>query len=447
MKIFVVDDEIEIRKSLRNILEDEDYQVEDFSNSKTLLKALAKERPSLLLLDVWLGKEDGLQILDECKKIYPLLPVVMISGHGTIELAVNATKKGAMDFLEKPLSISKILDTINSVLARQNDSEIPEVKLEFDQIIGQSQAIKKVKFAISQAAATNARVFIYGENGTGKELVAKSIFMNSKRKENPYIEINCAAIPEELIESELFGYEKGAFTGAVDRRIGKFEAANNGTIFLDEICDMSLSTQAKVLRILQEQRFEKLGSSESITVDVRVIAATNIPVEDAIKEGKFREDLYYRLNVIPIIIPPLRERKTDIPLLLDFYIQNTIKENDLAQKKLDNEAIGLLTNHFWPGNIRELKNVVERLCIMTIGDTIKGKDVKEALIGFKKAEEIFQQGDLKKAKEEFERQYIIKTLQLNDANVSKTSKILGVERTHLYRKIKALNIQIDNLSD
>ena len=396
---------------------------------------------------MWLGKEDGLQILDECKKIYPLLPIVMISGHGTIELAVSATKKGAVDFLEKPLSISKVLDTINTVLAKQINSEIPEVKLEFDQIIGQSQAIKKVKFAISQAASTNARVFIYGENGTGKELVAKSIYLNSKRKDNPYIEINCAAIPEELIESELFGYEKGAFTGAVEKRIGKFEAANNGTIFLDEICDMSLSTQAKVLRILQEQRFEKLGSSESITVDVRVIAATNIPVEDAIKEGKFREDLYYRLNVIPIIIPPLRERKVDIPLLLDFYIQHTIKVNDLPLKKLDNDAITLLTNHFWPGNIRELKNVVERLCIMTIGDVIKGKDVREALIGFKKAEEIFEQGDLKKAKEEFERQYIIKTLQLNDANVSKTSKILGVERTHLYRKIKSLNIQIDNLSD
>ncbi|MBP7283368.1 MAG: sigma-54-dependent Fis family transcriptional regulator [Leptospiraceae bacterium] len=447
MKIFIVDDEIEIRKSLRHILEDEDYEVEDFSNSKSLLKSLSKERPALLLLDVWLGKEDGLQILDECKKIYPLLPIVMISGHGTIELAVSATKKGAVDFLEKPLSISKVLDTINTVLAKQINSEIPEVKLEFDQIIGQSQAIKKVKFAISQAASTNARVFIYGENGTGKELVAKSIFLNSKRRENPYIEINCAAIPEELIESELFGYEKGAFTGAVEKRIGKFEAANNGTIFLDEICDMSLSTQAKVLRILQEQRFEKIGSSESITVDVRVIAATNIPVDDAIKEGKFREDLYYRLNVIPIIIPPLRERKGDIPLLLDFYIQHTIKVNDLPLKKLDNEAITLLTNHFWPGNIRELKNVVERLCIMTISDTIKGKDVKEALIGFKKAEEIFEQGDLKKAKEEFERQYIIKTLQLNEANVSKTSKILGVERTHLYRKIKSLNIQIDNLSD
>lgn len=447
MKIYIVDDEIEIRKSLRNILEDENYIVEDFANKKSLLKSLAKERPALILLDVWMGKDDGLEILDECKKIYPMIPIVMISGHGTIEMAVNATKKGAVDFLEKPLSISKVLDTIGKVLSRDKNEEIPQIKLEYDQIIGESPAIKKVKFEIFQASNTNARVFIYGENGTGKELVAKSIVMNSKRKSNPYIEINCAAIPEELIESELFGYEKGAFTGAKDKRIGKFEAANTGTIFLDEICDMSLATQAKVLRILQEQRFERLGSSDAIQVDVRVIAATNISVEDAIKEGKFREDLYYRLNVIPIVIPPLRDRKSDIPILIDHYMKVAADENSVPVKKIDNDAIQLFTNHFWPGNIRELKNIIERLCIMMIGDTIKGKDAKEALIGFKKAEEIFQQGDLKKAKEEFERQYIIKTLQLNEGNVSKTSKILGVERTHLYRKIKSLNIQIDNLSD
>lgn len=446
MKIYIVDDEAEIRKSLRNILEDEDYEVEDFANRKSLLKSLAKERPDLILLDVWMGKDDGLEILDECKKIYPLIPIVMISGHGTIEMAVNATKKGSVDFLEKPLSIAKVLDTISKVIATE-PTEYPLVKLEYDQIIGNSDAIKKVKFAISQAASTNARVFIYGENGTGKELVAKSIVMNSKRKNNPYVEINCAAIPEELIESELFGYEKGAFTGATEKKMGKFEAANSGTIFLDEICDMSLATQAKVLRILQEQRFERLGGRESIQVDVRVIAATNIAVEDAIREGKFREDLYYRLNVVPITIPPLRERKSDIPLLLDHYMKQAVEENDLNSKKIDNDAVQILTNHFWPGNIRELKNIVERLCIMTIGDTIKGKDVRESLKGFKKAEEIFEQGDLKKAKEEFERQYIIKSLQLNEGNVSKTSKILGVERTHLYRKIKALNIQIDNLSD
>lgn len=448
MKIFIVDDEIEIRRSLKNILEDESYNVEEFATGKALLKQLSKERPALVLLDVWLGKEDGLEVLNECKKIYPMLPVVMISGHGTIEIAVNATKRGAIDFLEKPLSINKVLDTINSTLQiKENDSKTLNIKLEHDLLIGESTAIRKVKFAISQAAATNARVFIYGENGTGKELVAKSIYLNSKRKTKPYIEINCAAIPEELIESELFGYEKGAFTGAYEKRIGKFEAANQGTLFLDEICDMSLATQAKVLRILQEQRFEKIGSSETISVDVRVIAATNIPIEDAIKDGRFREDLYYRLNVIPIEIPPLRERISDIPILIDYYMKITSEAYNFGYKKIENDAITVLSRHFWPGNIRELRNVVERLCIMTLEDTIRAKDVQEALKGFKRAEEIFQQGDLKKAKEEFERQYIIKSLQMNDGNVSKTSKILSVERTHLYRKIKSLNIQIDNLSE
>jgi len=445
MKIYIVDDELEIRKSLKNILEDENYEVEDFANKKSLLKNLIKERPSLILLDVWLGKDDGIEILDECKKIYPMIPIVMISGHGTIELAVTATKKGAIDFIEKPLSISKVLETINKVLNKNPNDEIPDIKLEYDIILGESLAIKKVKFAISQAASTNARVFIYGENGTGKELVARSIVLNSKRKNNPYIEINCAAIPEELIESELFGYEKGAFTGASEKRIGKFEAANLGTLLLDEICDMTLATQAKVLRVLQEQRFERIGSTDSIQVDVRVIAATNIPVEEAIKEGKFREDLYYRLNVIPIYIPPLRERRGDIPVLIDHYMNVSIKENDLQSKKIDNDAISILSNHFWPGNIRELKNIIERLCILTIGETITGKDAKEALKGFGKAEEIFEQGDLKKAKDEFERQYILKTLQLNEGNVNKASKILGVERTHLYRKIKSLNISIDNI--
>lgn len=445
MKIYIVDDELEIRKSLKNILEDENYEVEDFANKKSLLKNLTKERPSLILLDVWLGKDDGIEILDECKKIYPMIPIVMISGHGTIELAVTATKKGAIDFIEKPLSISKVLETINKVLNKNPNDEIPDIKLEYDIILGESLAIKKVKFAISQAASTNARVFIYGENGTGKELVARSIVLNSKRKNNPYIEINCAAIPEELIESELFGYEKGAFTGASEKRIGKFEAANLGTLLLDEICDMTLATQAKVLRVLQEQRFERIGSTDSIQIDVRVIAATNIPVEEAIKEGKFREDLYYRLNVIPIYIPPLRERRGDIPVLIDHYMNVSIKENDLQSKKIDNDAISILSNHFWPGNIRELKNIIERLCILTIGETITGKDAKDALKGFGKAEEIFEQGDLKKAKDEFERQYILKTLQLNEGNVNKASKILGVERTHLYRKIKSLNISIDNI--
>ncbi|MDI7211187.1 sigma-54-dependent transcriptional regulator [Leptospira santarosai] len=445
MKIFIADDEPEIRKSLKEILEDENFEVETFPTGKTLLKQLKNERPSLILLDVWLGKEDGIVVLDECKKLYPTLPVLMISGHGTIEIAVSATKKGAVDFLEKPLSIEKVLQAIENVI--KPEEKYSSIKLEYDEILGNSPAIQKVKFAIAQAASTNARVFIYGENGTGKELVARTIFKNSKRKDLPFVEMNCAAIPEELIESELFGFTKGAFTGATDSRIGKFEAANGGTLFLDEICDMSLSTQAKVLRILQEQRFEKLGSTETITVDVRIIAATNIPVEEAIREGKFREDLYYRLNVIPITIPPLRERTSDIPLLVDYYISKTLEENNLPPKKIESEAVSILQNHFWPGNIRELKNVMERLCIMTVGSTITANDAKDALKGFKTANEMVELGDFRKAKEEFERQYIIKTLQTNEGNVTRTSRVLGIERSHLYRKMKSLNISSEQYTD
>ncbi|MDZ4726707.1 MAG: sigma-54 dependent transcriptional regulator [Leptospira sp.] len=447
--IYIVDDEKEIRKSLRAILEDENYIVEDFSNGKNLLKALSKDRPALILLDVWIGKEDGLQILAECMKIYPTLPVVMISGHGTIELAVSATKKGAIDFLEKPLSISKVIQTIEDALEKTKDinNEIPAFKLEYDDILGMSQVMKKVKFSIYQAAQTNARVFIYGENGTGKELVARAIFQNSKRRDNPYVELNCAAIPEDLIESELFGYEKGAFTGANERKIGKFEQANNGTLLLDEICDMTLATQAKVLRVLQEQRFERIGGNESITVDVRVIAATNISVEDAIREGKFREDLYYRLNVIPIELPPLRERKQDIPMLVEHYLKKSIKDNDLESKTIERDALDLLVSHFWPGNVRELRNILERLSILVHGDTIRAKDVKDSLLGFKKANEMAERGDLKHAKDEFERQYIIRTLQNFEGNVSRASKALGIERTHLYRKLKSLNIQVDQTNE
>jgi two-component system nitrogen regulation response regulator NtrX len=325
--------------------------------------------------------------------------------------------------------------------------KVPDYVLQYDEILGESLGIKKVKFAISQAASTNARVFIFGENGTGKELVAQAIYKNSKRRDQNFIEINCAAIPEELIESELFGHEKGSFTGAIEKKIGRFELANQGTIFLDEICDMSLATQAKVLRVLQEQRFERVGGTETLSVDVRVIAATNIPVEDAIKDGKFREDLYYRLNVIPINLPPLRERKEDIPLLVEHYLRLSFIENNLKSKILDGDALQILENHYWPGNIRELRNVIERLSIMVPGDHITSNDVKESLVGFKKANEMIAKGDLKSAKDEFERQYISKTLQNCEGNVSKASKILGIERTHLYRKIKSLNIPIENSSE
>lgn len=445
--IYILDDEKEIRKSLRVILEDEDYIVEDFANGKSLLKALAKERPSLVLLDVWVDKEDGLTILDECKKLYPGLPIVMISGHGTIELAVSATKKGAVDFLEKPLSIEKVIQTIESALAKTKDYEIPEFQLEVDEILGESLSIKRVKFAIYQAAQTNARVFISGENGTGKELAARSIHQNSKRKNEPYIEFNCASVLEETLEQELFGVEIREAQTKNEIKIGKWESAQNGTLFLDEVCDLPLSIQSKVLKIILEHKLERVGGNESVPVDVRIIAATNSNVEDAIREGRFREDLYYALSVIPLEMPPLRDRNLDIPLLVEFYLKKSISENQLSPKTIDREGLDALTSHFWPGNVRELKNILERLSILVPGETIRVKDVKEALHGFKKANEMVARGDLKHAKEEFERQYIIKTLQICEGNVTRTSKALGIERTHLYRKLRSLNISVEQLNE
>jgi len=444
-KVCIIDDDKNVRNSLKEILEDEGYEVQIYASGKSCLKQLEKERPSVLFLDVWLNNEDGLEILKEIKKIYPTLPIIMISGHATIELAVQATKMGADDFLEKPLSIQTVLEKIDKVLQIKNP-QIKEIQLEYDELIGNSEQILKVKQAIAQAAKTNVRVFIYGENGTGKELVARMIYKNSERKDKPFVDINCAAIPEDLIESELFGHEKGAFTGAIERRIGKFEQANGGTLFLDEICDMSLSTQAKVLRVIEEQQLTRVGGTEKIAIDVRIIAATNIDPLQAIKEGKFREDLYYRLNVIPIIMPPLRERITDIPLLLDHFLKKTIEANQLEPKVFTSAAIELLSQYNWPGNVRELKNVVERLAILTNDTKIDVDHVREGLFNFiQEKEEDFPGLDLRSARREFEKNYIIKALKQFDKNISKTAKFLGMERTHLHKKIKSLNIKIDEL--
>lgn len=450
MKIYIVDDDRSIRRTLREVLEDEDFAVSDYASSRAMLKALSKERPDLILLDVWMGKEDGLEILVKIKEAYPALPVVMISGHGTIEQAVAATKKGAVDFLEKPLLLDSVLKLINETLniaeGRRNGKA--EIKLKFDEIIGTSVEIQSVKKAIAQAAQTNARVFIYGENGTGKELVARAIYQNSRRREMSFIEINCAAIPEELIESEMFGHEKGAFTGATDQRIGKFEQAHGGTLFLDEICDMSLATQSRVLRVLQEQRFTRVGGTEDIEVDVRIIAATNIPPEEAIKEGRFREDLYYRLNVVPIIMPPLRNRQQDIPLLIEHFIKETVCENQLAPKTFTNQTVDVLKYYAWPGNVRELKNMVERLCVMSSEDEINYETTMEHLNDSRNQpviENIAVTGDLRKAREEFERSYIIQALRQNDKNISRAARFLGIERTNLHRKLKSLQIDPDSI--
>ncbi len=443
-KIFVVDDDKNIRKSLKEILEDENYEVQVFPSGKACLKQLEKEKPSLILLDVWLQNEDGIEVLKEIKKNDPFLPVIMISGHATIEIAVQATKIGAYDFLEKPLSIQSVLEKIENCLQNKTSELNKDIQLEYDELIGESEQIYKVKQAISQAAKTNARVFIYGENGTGKELVARMIYKNSNRKNKPFIDINCAAIPEELIESELFGHEKGAFTGANERRIGKFELANGGTLFLDEICDMSLTTQAKVLRVIEEQNITRVGGSEKIHIDVRIIAATNVDPLQAIKDGKFREDLYYRLNVIPIIMPPLRERISDIPILLNYFLKKTIETNQLKPKIFTNPAIELLCQYSWPGNVRELKNIVERLVILTDKEEIGIKEVRESLFTVisDTDKDDLANLDLKSARREFEKNYIIKALKQFDGNISKTANFLGMERTHLHKKIKNLNIKI-----
>lgn len=444
--IFILDDEKEIRKALRVVLEDEGYIVEDFANSKSLFKSLAKEEPSLLLLDVWVGKEDGLLILDECKKSFPNLPIVMISGHGTIELAVNATKKGAIDFLEKPLSIEKVIQTIESSLERihLNESRQSLLEIEKDLIIGSSQEIIRIKQIVEQASDTKSTVFLFGENGTGKKITAKTIHDKSKRALKPFVEFNCVSYPEDQIEIELFGRDK---SNGNDEKIGAIERANFGTLFLDEVCDLPLSCQLKLQRTIQEGKLERIGSEESIILDVRILSATNLNIDDVLADGKFRRELFYLLNVVPISLPPLRERAEDIPALTNHYLERFSQENETKPKIIEPDAMDVLTNHFWPGNIRELKNILERLSILVPGETITAKDVKEALLGFKKANEMVARGDLKHAKEEFERQYIIKTMQVCEGNVTRASKVLGIERTHLYRKLKSLNINVDQMGE
>jgi len=315
-----------------------------------------------------------------------------------------------------------------------------------DELIGTAESMNDVRETIARAAATNARVFITGENGTGKELVARAVYRNSKRTDKPFVKVNCAAIPDELIESELFGHEKGSFTGATARRIGKFESANNGTLFLDEICDMSLSAQAKVLRVLQEQQLERVGGNETITVDVRVIAATNVDVKKAVEEGRFREDLYFRLNVIPIVVPPLRERTGDLQLLIDYFLSKFCRDHGLAEKTVSEKGIEFLKSYLWPGNVRELKNVMERVSIMVPRETIGPEDFAKYLDTDEDDNQyVSDKSSLKEAKENFEKNHILKLLAENDKNVTLTAKALGIERTNLYRKMKQYNIEIDRV--
>lgn len=448
-KILIVDDEKNIITTISAILQDEDHIVYSAPSGEEALSFLRKNDVDLIILDVWLPDIDGVEILERVKKTNPDIAVLMISGHGSIDIAVKATKMGAFDFLEKPPSMERIITAVNNALEqlrlkRENVRLLKNLSQD-DEMIGESKPMQEIRAIIERAAATNARVFITGDNGTGKELVARAIHRKSLRADKPFVKVNCAAIPDELIESELFGHEKGSFTGAVGRKLGKFEVANRGTIFLDEICDMSASAQAKVLRVLQEQQFERVGGNETITVDVRVISATNVNVKRAIEEERFREDLYFRLNVIPIHVPDLTERREDIPLLVDYFIEKFSKEHGTGSKEISPEGMKLLVEYPWPGNVRELKNIIERLCIMVPGETITETDIREHL---ESDEGQMIQTDIssfKKAKEQFEREFIINALRRNGKNVSQTAQEMGIERTNLYRKIKQYNINVDAL--
>ncbi len=444
--ILVVDDERDIRESLRGILEDEGYKVMLAESGETCLEQLKKRSCEVVLLDIWLPGIDGLETLERIRQTENPPEVVMISGHGTIETAVRATKLGAFDFLEKPLSLEKTLIVLKNALeAHRLRLENAEFKKQFQDksiIVGESIPMKALRQQISVMAPTNGRVLIFGESGTGKELVAHAIHAHSLRKENQFVEVNCAAIPEDWIESELFGHRKGALPGAAGDKEGKFEKANGGTLFLDEVGDMSLKTQSKVLRTLDEQRFTRVGDDESIKVDVRVIAATNKDLEEEISRGNFREDLFYRLNVIPFYVPPLRERKEDIPLLAKHFLKEFSTAYSRRPREITEDAIDSLSRYSWPGNVRELRNVTERLVIMNpTVHKIERKHLPQ-LIHREGGRSTGNFSTLHQARAAYERDYILKKLDENHGNVTRAAEVLGLERSHLYRKMKTLGIAV-----
>ncbi|MDY0191606.1 MAG: sigma-54 dependent transcriptional regulator [Desulfuromonas sp.] len=449
--ILIIDDEKNIRSSLSGILQDEGFSVKTAANGHDGITAAKEENPDLVLLDIWMPGMDGIETLTELRAQFPDLQIIMMSGHATIETAVTATKLGAYDFIEKPLSLEKLLVCVHNALkvhelVEENKTLKAKISRDYN-IIGNSAIIEDLKQQIAIAAPTSGWVLITGENGTGKELVAQSIHRQSKRYDKPFIEVNCAAIPEDLIESELFGHEKGAFTGATTKRKGKFDLANDGTLFLDEIGDMSLKTQAKILRILQEQKFERVGGQKTIEVNVRVIAATNKSLEEEIQAGNFREDLFYRLNVLPFHVPALRERAEDIPMLCQHFLKSYCDKENTENKHIDQAALDIMQAYHWPGNVRELKNLIERLVIMTPGKEITAKSLPAEIYKAQiKSETILDGIDIdsfKEAKEIFEREFIRTKLAEYEWNVSKTAEAISIERSNLHRKIKSYGIDIN----
>ncbi len=454
--ILIVDDEESVRKSLADVMRDEGYDVVTASSGREGIDLLSETQPSLALLDIAMPGMDGIEVLRRFQEMRPDMPVIMVTGHGTIETAVKTTKMGAYDFMVKPPELAHLTLVVKhgleeSRLREENEALKKSIEKRYD-IVGESDVIKALKQQIALAGPTNGWVLIHGDSGTGKELVARAIHRASKRAGNPFVEVNCAAIPQELIESELFGHEKGSFTGATGMKRGKFELADRGTIFLDEIADMSMATQAKVLRVLQGQEFQRVGGTKTIKVDVRVIAASNKNLAEEIKKGAFREDLYYRLNVIPLDVPSLRERPDDIPRLVHHFLKEFSSEYGQKPKVIEDDALALFIQYQWPGNVRELRNIIERLLIMVPGPVLTFRDIPPP-VSIARAEQKgrteltgarMQGGSaaLREARAAFEREFITRRLRENNGNVSRTAEAINVERSNLHRKIKALGIEI-----
>ena len=450
--MLVVDDEGDIRASLRMILEYEGYEVSEAGTGEEALQRLESQHPDAVVLDVKMPRMDGLEVLARVRESDATLPVIVMSGHGTIQTAVEATRLGAFDFLEKPLGRDRVLVVLRNALEQARlASENRDLKLTFDErftMVGTSAAIRRVQEAVALAAPTKASVLVTGESGTGKELVARAIHRNSPRADKPFVKVNCAAIPEELIESELFGHEKGSFTGATRDQAGKFSQADDGTIFLDEVGDMSLRTQSKVLRALQDGEIEPVGAAKSFTVDVRVIAATNKRLEDEIAAGRFREDLFFRLNVVPIEVPPLRDRREDIPGLVAWFAERFSREHGLKAKPFADDAIAALSGMPWRGNVRELRNAVERLLIMTPKDTIRAGDIPVGLGAGRPSDPAEPAAataasarTLQDFKDAAERAFIVAKLVENDWNIAATAKAIDTPRSNLYKKLEAYGIR------
>ena len=445
--ILIVDDEAGIRQSLKGVLEDEGYKVTAVESGETCLETLRRRSFDVILLDIWLPGIDGLETLEKIRDAEDAPEVIIVSGHGTIETAVRATKLGAFDFLEKPLSLEKTLILVkNAAESRRLRGENRDLKKQLlarSVIVGDSIPMKALRQQIGLMAPTNGRVLIYGESGTGKELVAHAIHAQSPRQDAMFVEVNCAAIPEDLIGSELFGHRKGSFAGATSDKDGKFQKANGGTLFLDEVGDMSLKTQSKVLRTLDEQRFTPVGGDDSITVDVRVIAATNKDLEEEISRGNFREDLFYRLNVIPFYVPPLREHKEDIPQLARYFLKEFSATYGRRPREITDDAIDALMRYSWPGNVRELRNVIERIVIMNpTAFKLDRKHLPPLVYRDGNRRLLGEASTLHQARSAYEHDYILKKLDENHGNVSRTAEVLGLERSHLYRKMKSLGIAV-----